>query len=79
MQHDMLARLVPERSWVRLPAREQAGQGIMGGPAWDVGLDPRGFGTAKDEWGGNQKIDGVQVGDFWCIHISTIPHNASTA
>ena len=79
MQDDMLLCLVPERRGIGSEAMEEAGQGIMSRSSWGIGLDASGFGAGEDHGRGNQKIDVLEVSDFGLVHLSTIPHNASTA
>ncbi len=79
VQHDVLLRLLPEGRRIRREAVEEAGQGIMGRTAWTIGLDPTSLRTTKDGWGGDQKVDVVEISHFRLVHASTIPHNASTA
>ena len=76
---DMLLGLAPERRGIGFEPLEEAGQRIVGSTARSIRLHPGGFGTRHHLRCGDQKIDIVEISDFWCIHGHMVLHNAPTA
>jgi len=76
---DQRCSFAPEWQGIRFQALQQAGEGVMRGAAWAVGLHPGGFGTRDHLWCGDQKVDRVEISHFGCIHSRMIPHNPPTA